>query len=118
MSKYQVGVYVTECDLQHSVMKKVLLKGGFIEEKDIVGGLIVYNEKTLQTVLRSCFGFKDGEYEIERVSIQKNRIDGLVVKNKNRYVGIERQDKGWVGSEMASQEVKEISKFGEPLCLT
>lgn len=115
MSKCQVGVYVTEEDLQHPVMKTVLLKGNFITEKDIVNGRIVYNETLLTNVLKKCFGFKNGIYEMEEISKQTNRIGGDVVKNKNRYVGIERQDKSWVESPMASQEVKEIYKWGEPL---
>lgn len=115
MSKYQIGVYVTEDDLQHPVMHKVLLKGNFISEKDIVNGRINYNEKLLTSVLKKCFGFKDGIYEMEEISRQTNRIGGNIVKNKIRYVGIERQDKSWVESPMASQEVKEIYKWGEPL---
>lgn len=115
MSKCQVGVYVTEEDLQHPVMHTVLLKGNFITEKDIVNGKIIYNEKLLTDVLKKCFGFKNGIYEMEEIKKQTNRIGGAIVKNKNRYVGIERQDKSWVESPMASQEVKEIYKWGEPL---
>lgn len=115
MSKYQVGVYVTEDDLQHPVMHKVLLQGNFITEKDIVNGKIIYSEKLLTNVLEKCFGFKNGIYEMEEIKKQTNRIDGATVKNKNRYTGIERQDKSWVESPMASQEVKEIYKWGEPL---
>lgn len=115
MSKYQVGVFVTEEDLQHPVVIKTLVMGGFINEEDVVNNKVIYTEEKLVEVLKKVFGFKRGEYEASIVGKQKTKLTGELVKNVKRYVGIERQDKAWVESEMSSKEVREIYKWGEPL---
>lgn len=114
-SKYQVGVFVTEVDLQNPVVVRALKLCGALTEKDIENGIVSYNEKNLPKILEKCFGFKNGEYEATVFEKQKSRFSDGVIKNKIRYTGLERKDKEWAESGMASKEVLEIIKWGEPL---
>lgn len=69
----------------------------------------------LSTILEVYFGFQDGvyeEYDIE--GRQKSRF-GKDVLGETRYTGIERTDKEWVSTGLASGEAKEIAKFGDVL---
>ena len=45
---------------------------------------------------------------------QKNSF-GKDVLEETRYTGIERTDKSWVSTGLASAEAKEIAKFGDVL---
>lgn len=111
--KYEVGVYITEVDLQQKIVVDTLNKVGLVDK--VVDGVAFYRDDLMPTILEKCFGFQLGDYTVEVVPMQRTRFTGEIVKNKKRYIGLERKDKSWMESPMASQEVKEIYKWGEPL---
>lgn len=114
-TKYAVGVYCSEEDLQHPALVHVAIKSGIVKESSYRYGKLLYTREELSLILEKILGFKNGEYTEENIKKQRNRFDNNIVKNKNRYTGFERLDKDWVESGMASQEAKEIYKWGEPL---
>lgn len=117
MSKKQViGVFCTEKDLQDPKVVAFAKNVGLIAECDILAdGTVEYTDEQLRKLLYGLFGFNKGYYEKELVPTQRTRIHSELVKDTYRYVGTERQDKGWVESAMCSQETREIVKWGTVL---
>ena len=69
----------------------------------------------LSTVLESYFGFQDGNFEEYVIEGRQKSRFGKDVLEEIRYTGIERTDKEWVSTGLASAEAKEIAKFGDVL---
>ena len=114
-SKYQIGVFCTEADLQHPILVQTAVSAGIISSEAVVDGKVSYNDELLSCVLEKLFGFNKGNYESSVVPRQKTRLNGKEVVNNIRYIGVERQDKDWIECGMASPEVVEVVKYGEPL---
>lgn len=114
-SKYQIGVFCTEADLQHPILINTAKEAGIIPESAIVGSRVNYTDELISTVLEKLFGFNRGNYESSVVPKQRTRFTNEIVKDNIRYVGVERQDKDWIECGMASQQVIEVVKYGEPL---
>ena len=69
----------------------------------------------LSTILESYFGFQDGNFEEYVIEGRQKSRFGKDVLEEIRYTGIERTDKEWVSTGLASAEAKEIAKFGDVL---
>lgn len=69
----------------------------------------------LSTILESYFGFQDGNFEEYVIEGRQKSRFGKDVLEETRYTGIERTDKEWVSTGLASAEAKEIAKFGDVL---
>ena len=69
----------------------------------------------ISIILESYFGFQDGVYEEYVIEGRQKTRFGKDVLEETRYTGIERTDKAWVSTGLASAEAKEIAKFGDVL---
>ena len=69
----------------------------------------------LSTILESYFGFQDGNFEEYVIEGRQKSRFGKDVLEEIHYTGIERTDKEWVSTGLASAEAKEIAKFGDVL---
>ena len=69
----------------------------------------------LSTILETYFGFQDGNFEEYVIEGRQKTRFGKDVLEETRYTGIERTDKEWVSTGLASAEAKEIAKFGDVL---
>lgn len=69
----------------------------------------------LSILLEAYFGFQDGVYEEYIIEGRQKSRFGKDVLGETRYTGIERTDKDWINTGLASGEAKEISKFGDVL---
>ena len=111
-------VYCTDHDLHDATVLRLALSIGAIT-KESYHSLIHGNEMSVidkSQILEALFGFCKGNYDAELVAgFQKNRIGGKLVEGVIRYTGVERMDKDWVESSMASEEVVQLYKFGETL---
>ena len=106
-------VWACEGDLFHPIILLTAQQLGLIT---IDSGIeFEYNETSLANVLEKMFGFKDGWYEKELLEVQKGRFGNQVMHDKHRFFGIERTDKEWLNCGMASDEIKQLMKFGEVL---
>lgn len=108
-NKQNVGVFVTDTDLNSDVVMKTLKKVGIIPEDS--KNYMEWEEETLTKVLREVFGFKGGFYEKVFFERHKTLLSGEWVKGY-RFIGVERLDKEWALSDSASREAREIYKFG------
>ena len=75
----------------------------------------VLTDMEISLLLESYFGFQDGVYEEYIIEGRQKTRFGKDVLGETRYTGIERTDKDWVSTGMASAEAKEIAKFGDVL---
>ena len=75
----------------------------------------VLTDMEISIILESYFGFQDGVYEEYVIEGRQKTRFGKDVLEETRYTGIERTDKEWVNTGLASAEAKEIAKFGDVL---
>lgn len=103
-------VYVSEEDLKHPLTKRMLLRMGLVTAEDV--DTYYKDENKLKRALFELWGVsgmnREAEYEAE-VKEHRTRITKEIVKCI-RYCGIERLDKDWCTSAMASEEASKRFK--------
>lgn len=109
----QHQVWVCEGDLFHPIILSTAQQLGLITVDNV--DTFEYTPDQLSDVLEKLFGFKNGWYDSEMLISQLGRFGNQVMENKHRYFGNERTDKEWLSCGMASEEIKQIMKFGEVL---
>ena len=118
-----VAVYATELDIKHPTILRMAYIAKIIPQEQFQKILQVDNQidieispEQLAYILENYFGFSCGEYEEYFIEgSQVTRVTKEVVVGVKRYCGVERVDDDWIESGLASQEAKEINKFGELL---
>ena len=121
--KQKIPVYVTEWDVKHPTILRMAYISNIIPQEQFQKILQVDNQidieltnEQLAYTLENYFGFSCGEYEEHFIEgSQVTRVTKEVVVGVKRYCGVERVDDDWIESGLASQEAKEINKFGELL---
>mgnify|MGYP003582945222 FL=1 len=118
--KQKIPVYVTENDIKNSKILRLAYLNNIISQvkyqKIIEDNDLVLDSQYMTEILKNFFGFDDGLYEEHFIEgSQVTRVTKEVVVGVKRYCGVERVDDGWIESGLASQEAKEINKFGELL---
>ena len=118
--KQKIPVYVTENDIKNSKILRLAYLNNIISqveyEKILEDDNLVLDSQYMTEILKNFFGFYDGLYEEHFIEgSQVTRVTKEVVVGAKRYCGVERVDDGWIESGLASQEAKEINKFGELL---
>ena len=118
--KQKIPVYVTENDIKNSKILKLAYLNNIISQaeykKIIEDNNLVLDSQYMTEILKNFFGFDDGLYEEHFIEgSQVTRVTKEVVIGVKRYCGVERVDDDWIESGLASQEAKEINKFGELL---
>lgn len=109
-SKQRILVFCTDSDINDPTVKKLATQMGVLDKPSQE-----YNEQSLSYVLENLFGFHKGNYDKELIEGGQRTRFGKLVEGEHRYIGSERLDKEWCTSSMASQEAKEVFKFGEIL---
>ena len=120
-----VAVYATEWDIKHPTILRLAYNANIVTKEQFQQMLQVDNQlevsltnEQLSLILESYFGFENGECEEHLVEgSQVNKIGGGRVENVKRYTGLERLDKEWVDTGLASREAYELCKYGEVLAL-
>ena len=120
--KQKIPVYVTENDIKNSTILRLAYLNNLISQveykKILEDNNLVLDSQYMTEILKNFFGFDDGLYEEHFIEgSQVTRVTKEVVVGVKRYCGVERVDDGWIESGLASQEAKEINKFGELLCI-
>ena len=120
--KQKIPVYVTENDIKNSTILRLAYLNNLISQaeykKILEDNDLVLDSQYMTEILKNFFGFDDGLYEEYFIEgSQVTRVTKEVVVGVKRYCGVERVDDGWIESGLASQEAKEINKFGELLCI-
>ena len=118
-----VAVYATELDVKHPTILRLAYIANIVPQQQFQQMLQVDNQidieltnEQLAYILENYFGFSCGEYEEHFIEgSQVTRVTKEVVVGVKRYCGVERVDDDWIESGLASQEAKEINKFGELL---
>ena len=118
--KQKISVYVTENDIKNSKVLRLAYLNNIISQveyaKILEDNNLVLDSQYMTEILKNFFGFEDGLYEEHFIEgSQVTRVTKEVVVGVKRYCGVERVDDGWIESGLASQEAKEINKFGELL---
>ena len=118
--KQKIPVYVTENDIKNSTILRLAYLNNLISQveykKILEDNNLVLDSQYMTEILKNFFGFEDGLYEEHFIEgSQVTRVTKEVVVGVKRYCGVERVDDGWIESGLASQEAKEINKFGELL---
>ena len=118
--KQKIPVYVTENDIKNSTILRLAYLNNIISQveykKILEDNNLVLDSQYMTEILKNFFGFEDGLYEEHFIEgSQVTRVTKEVVVGVKRYCGVERVDDGWIESGLASQEAKEINKFGELL---
>lgn len=118
--KQKIPVYVTENDIKNSTILRLAYLNNLISQveykKILEDNNLVLDSQYMTEILKNFFGFDDGLYEEHFIEgSQVTRVTKEVVVGVKRYCGVERVDDGWIESGLASQEAKEINKFGELL---
>ena len=118
--KQKIPVYVTENDIKNSKILRLAHLNNIISQaeykKILEDNNLVLDSQYMTEILKNFFGFEDGLYEEHFIEgSQVTRVTKEVVVGVKRYCGVERVDDGWIESGLASQEAKEINKFGELL---
>ena len=118
--KQKIPVYVTENDIKNSTILRLAYLNNLISQaeykKILEDNNLVLDSQYMTEILKHFFGFYDGLYEEHFIEgSQVTRVTKEVVVGVKRYCGVERVDDGWIESGLASQEAKEINKFGELL---
>ena len=109
-NKQRILVFCTDSDINDQTVKKLATQMGTLTSVNDE-----YNEQSLSYVLENLFGFHKGNYEKELIEGGQRTRFGKTVEDEHRYIGSERLDREWCTSSMASQEAKEVFKFGEVL---
>ena len=110
MNKQRILVFCTDSDINDLTVKKLATQMGVLDKPSQE-----YNEQSLSYVLENLFGFHKGNYEKELIEGGQRTRFGKTVEGEHRYIGSERLDREWCTSSMASQEARELFKFGEVL---
>ena len=118
--KQKIPVYVTENDIKNSKILRLAHLNNIISQaeykKILEDNNLVLDSQYMTEILKNFFGFEDGLYEEHFIEgSQVTRVTKEVVVGVKRYCGVERLDDDWIESGLASQEAKEINKFGELL---
>lgn len=121
--KQVIAVYATEWDIKHPTIMKMAHLSDIIQKDQYQEILqvenqvdVILSDEQIGIILENYFGFNDGLYEEHFIEgSQVTRVTKEVVVGAKRYCGVERVDDEWIESGLASQEVKEINKFGELL---
>ena len=118
--KQKIPVYVTENDIKNSTILRLAHLNNLISQveykKILEDNNLVLDSQYMTEILKNFFGFEGGLYEEHFIEgSQVTRVTKEVVVGVKRYCGVERVDDGWIESGLASQEAKEINKFGELL---
>lgn len=118
--KQKIPVYVTENDIKNSKILRLAYLNNIISQaeykKILEDNNLVLDSQYMTEILKNFFGFCDGLYEEHFIEgSQVTRVTKEVVVGVKRYCGVERVDDDWIESGLASQEAKEINKFGELL---
>ena len=118
--KQKIPVYVTENDIKNSTILRLAHLNNLISQveykKILEDNNLVLDSQYMTEILKNFFGFDGGLYEEHFIEgSQVTRVTKEVVVGVKRYCGVERVDDGWIESGLASQEAKEINKFGELL---
>ncbi len=118
--KQKLPVYVTENDIKNSKILRLAYLNNLISqaeyEKILEDNNLVLDSQYMTEILKNFFGFDDGLYEEHFIEgSQVTRVTKEVVVGVKRYCGVERVDDDWIESGLASQDAKEINKFGELL---
>ena len=121
--KAVVAVYATELDVKHPTILRLAYNANIVTKEQFQQMLQVDNQSDIELtneqlayILENYFGFSYGLYEEHFIEgSQVTRVTKEVVVGVKRYCGVERVDDGWIESGLASQEAKEINKFGELL---
>lgn len=118
--KQKIPVYVTENDIKNSTILRLAYLNNLISQveykKILEDSNLVLDSQYMTEILKNFFGFDGGLYEEHLIEgSQVTRVTKEVVVGVKRYCGVERVDDGWIESGLASQEAKEINKFGELL---
>lgn len=118
--KYRGSIPVWACqsDTTHPVVLDLAMKAGLISEERVQelsslpkGVKPVLDIEELCVILETYFGFENGMYEIHELEIQTTRL-GKQVAGEYRYTGVERTDKAWCSTGLASRDAYEISRYG------
>lgn len=118
--KQKIPVYVTENDIKNSKILRLAYLNNIISqaeyEKILEDDNLVLDSQYMTEILKNFFGFEGGLYEEHFIEgSQVTRVTKEVVVGVKRYCGVERVDDDWIESGLASEEAKEINKFGELL---
>ena len=118
--KQKISVYVTENDIKNTTILRLAYLNNIISQaeykKILEDNNLVLDSQYMTEILKNFFGFEDGLYEEHFIEgSQVTRVTKEVVVGVKRYCGVERVDDDWIESGLASQEAKEINKFGELL---
>ena len=118
--KQKIPVYVTENDIKNSTILRLAYLNNLISQEEyrkiLEDNNLVLDSQHMTEILKHFFGFDGGLYEEHFIEgSQVTRVTKEVVVGVKRYCGVERVDDGWIESGLASQEAKEINKFGELL---
>ena len=118
--KQKIPVYVTENDIKNSKILRLAYLNNIISQaeykKILEDNNLVLDSQYMTKKIKNLFGFNDGLYEEHFIEgSQVTRVTKEVVVGVKRYCGVERVDDDWIESGLASQEAKEINKFGELL---
>lgn len=117
MSKTRgVAVYACHSDLIHEKVLSLAFASGLVSKETKENPELINNEE-IANILEKLFGFNMGSYSDEVIKGWQVSRFGNKVIGEIRYMGAEREDKEWIASGMASQEAKEISRYGEILSL-
>ena len=111
---------ISDTDIKNSKILRLAYLNNIISqaeyEKIIEDNNLVLDSQYMTEILKNFFGFDDGLYEEHFIEgSQVTRVTKEVVIGVKRYCGVERVDDDWIESGLASQEAKEINKFGELL---
>lgn len=120
-----ISVFASQSDTTHPKVLELAKESGYIQEERYeslisppTGVKPELEPDELAQVLENYFGFYKGIVEIHEChGIQKTRF-GDKRAGELRYCGEERTDKDWLESGMASQEVKDFSKYGGEVLMT
>ena len=121
--KQVIAVYATEWDIKHPTIMKMAHLSDIIQKDQYQEILqvenqvdVILSDEQIGIILENYFGFNDGLYEEHFIEgSQVTRVTKEVVVGVKRYCSVERVDDDWIESGLASQEAKEINKFGELL---
>lgn len=118
--KQKIPVYVTENDIKNSKILRLAYLNNIISQaeykKILEDNNLVLDSQYMTEILKNFFGFDDGLYEEHFIEgSQVTRVTKEAVVGVKRYCGVERVDDDWIESGLASQDAKEINKFGELL---
>lgn len=117
MSKTRgAAVYACHSDVTNEKVLSLAFASGLVSKETKETPELITNTEVAD-ILENLFGFSLGSYYDELVEGWQTTRFGNKVIGEVRYMGVEREDKDWIATGMASKEVIEISKYGEVLQL-